>query len=748
MGAKGKQTPAKAPVAAPTESPWRRFAVWSGIADPEADARLDAGDQDEGASRGPACLPVALLFALYGLAVLIYILLGRGQALPQVSPDEYQYSALARSVADGNGLTYNGGPISGGLRAALYLYTIAPAWIVTDSLTQSYAIAKAMSAFMICAVVFPTWLLARRYMPPLVALIPAALMVAGSWMTSSGQLIMENLALPLATASLAALVTALVRPGSRWLWISFLFALLAAWSRAQMAMLVPIIFIALLVDIAAAGRSGWKARLRPNRWLLGITAAITVIGGIVVLSKPTVLGSYVGLKSGTDFSRALPLVGRQSLAFITMSAILPFILACAVSLRRRAWDENRLKALLITFWVTTVTLVIATGVLTTAFQSVDWSIQRYVEYSLPLLYVLVVAGIWQGLIAARLVGLTTAACAAALLLTPGIQNIQEQRATFGLVRRADQLFGLSPGLTMALIAVIGAGVVLLVMRTGRSTRVALLTTMVLFTGVVFAVQNQAGWHWQREQSQVWRDGFPDDLSWIDNATDRRDLARLVTFYNSYRTPQTEFFNRAINRTYVTRGQRPGGTAINGFSCEWTIGPNGRLIFGTACGKPPTAFYLNDDVSKPTFYRQQVIAEKPDIGRIVEVTPPARLKAVINPPCLAPIPTQDLKTGEVNAPVLTCAQGTQGVLYLDEPGTLVLKFQGGEADQVVQVQGTWDKTARLVTLKAGTTTNVTLKPPKGTSQWQVAFDWNGSPPTYPALKSATLTQGQTSTELLY
>ena len=84
--------------AAPAENPWRRFATWSGIADPDADARLDEepGD-DDGASRGPTWLPVALLFALYGLAVLIYILLGRGQALPQVAPDEYQYSALARS---------------------------------------------------------------------------------------------------------------------------------------------------------------------------------------------------------------------------------------------------------------------------------------------------------------------------------------------------------------------------------------------------------------------------------------------------------------------------------------------------------------------------------------------------------------------------------------------------------------------------------------------------------------------------
>ncbi|HMS62113.1 MAG TPA: hypothetical protein PKD63_07520 [Solirubrobacteraceae bacterium] len=742
MGAKVKQA---APAATPAENPWRRFARWSGMSDPEADARLDVESGDEGTQRGPTWLPLALLFALYGLAVLIYILVGRGQALPQVSPDEYQYSAVARSLADGNGLTYNGGSI--GIRAALYLYAIAPAWLVTDSLTQSYAIAKAMSAMMLCTVVFPTWLLARRFMPPLVALVPAALMVAGSWMTSSGQLIMENLALPLATASLAALVAALARPGSRWLWLSFLFALLAAWSRAQLAVLIPIILLVLVADIAAQGRDGWRERLRPNRWLLGVTAVITVVGGIAVLSKPSILGSYSGLQAQSDLGRALPLIGRQSLAFIAMSAILPFILALAITLRRRAWDENRLRPLLIAFWVATIVLIIVTGALTTAFVGVDWSIQRYVEYSLPLLYVLVIAGIWQGLIAVRLVALATAFVAAALLLTPQIQNIQEQRGSFGLIRRADELLGASPGLAMALTGLLIGGVAFLIMRSGRATRVWVLTAFVLLTGIVFTVQNQAGWKWQREQSQVWREGFPDDLSWIDNATDR-DLARLVTYYNPFRTPQTEFFNRRINRTYVAPGQTPGGTAVNGFTCNWSVASDGALTFGPACGPTPTAFFLNDDIAKLTFYNQTVIAQKPNIGRVVEVEAPPRLKAVVNPPCLAPIRTQDLTTGDINPESVTCAQGAQGTLYLDDPARLVLRFQGGRADQVVQVRGTWEQTPRLITLTAGQTTNITLRPPAGAQQWQVAFDWNGSPPAFPKLESAKLTQGKTTTELLY
>ena len=266
--------------------------------------------------------------------------------------------------------------------------------------------------------------------------------------------------------------------------------------------------------------------------------------------------------------------------------------------------------------MSTVLLVIETGILTTAFTQVDWSIQRYVEYTLPLLYVIVVAGIWRGLVATRLMLIGTLFVAAWLLFTPAVQNIQEQRGMFGLLRRADQLAGLSPGLTMAIVAVIVGGGTLLVVHLvrSRSARATMLAALVVFTGLVFAVQDQAGWAWQIDQSRVWRDGFPSDLSWIDHATDK-DLARMVVYYNPYRTPQTELFNRRITRTYVP-STPVGGTAVNGFTCTWKAAPSGALTFDPKCGPSPTSFYLNDDLAKLTYYNQHVIAQKHDIGRIV------------------------------------------------------------------------------------------------------------------------------------
>ena len=113
---------------------------------------------------------------------------------------------------------------------------------------------------------------------------------------------------------------------------------------------------------------------------------------------------------------------------------------------------------------------------------------------------------------------------------------------------------------MAIVAVIVGGGTLLVVHLvrSRSARATMLAALVVFTGLVFAVQDQAGWAWQIDQSRVWRDGFPDDLSWIDHATDK-DLARMVVFYNPYRTPQTELFNRRITRTYVPSTPVGGNT---------------------------------------------------------------------------------------------------------------------------------------------------------------------------------------------
>lgn len=225
----------------------------------------------------------------------------------------------------------------------------------------------------------------------------------------------------------------------------------------------------------------------------------------------------------------------------------------------------------------------------------------------------------------------------------------------------------------------------------------------------------------------------------------------MTYYNAFRTPQTEFFNRRIARTYVS-GPNIGGAPVNGFTCTWTNGQDGRVTLPAGCGPAPRVFFLNDDVAKMTFYDQRVLAQKPNVGRVVAVDSgkggAPRLRAVVSPPCTAPIKTQNPTTGGINPSAPACNPAASGQTFLDAPGRLVLRFAGGQFDQRLQLQTSWSPDESVVDVPAGRPTEVTLRPPAGPAQWRMLFDWQGIPPAVPSLVSATLEQDGTTTELLY
>ena len=148
----------------------------------------------------------------------------------------------------------------------------------------------------------------------------------------------------------------------------------------------------------------------------------------------------------------------------------------------------------------------------------------------------------------------------------------------------------------------------------------------------------------------------------------------------------------------------------------------------------------------------MIAQKRDIGRIVTVNSPpgkVRLHAVVNPPCLAPIATQDLKTGGINPP-RAVVRGVDAGHALPrrardaDPAVPRRPERAAGADR----RGAGATRRRSRRCPPGKVTDITLKVPKGTQQWQAGFDWQGAPPAVPALTSVLLKQNGTSTELLY
>src|SRR3954447_26160739 len=147
-------------------------------------------------------LPFGLLLVA---AIVVYALLGTRLPMPATFPDEFLYGHLARSLASGDGFSWRGADQS--LRAALYVYAIAPAWLLSHGV-GAYQLAKLESAILCCLTAIPVWLLARRMVSNRLALVAGLLSLTGTWMLVSGGILTENLALPLATACLTATVFA------------------------------------------------------------------------------------------------------------------------------------------------------------------------------------------------------------------------------------------------------------------------------------------------------------------------------------------------------------------------------------------------------------------------------------------------------------------------------------------------------------------------------------------------------------
>src|ERR1700712_964068 len=111
--------------------------------------------------------PWTWIAGLYLLAAVVYGVLSLRTPLPVLFPDEFRYAHIAR-----DGLDWRGEPLA--QTARLYIWFIKPAW----------AASKLPGTLALSSQVIPVWLVARSAasVGPRLALAPAALSVAGTWM--------------------------------------------------------------------------------------------------------------------------------------------------------------------------------------------------------------------------------------------------------------------------------------------------------------------------------------------------------------------------------------------------------------------------------------------------------------------------------------------------------------------------------------------------------------------------------------
>jgi len=459
-------------------------------------------------SRGPVA---ALVLA----AVAVYTFLALRSPLPVLFPDEIRYAGLARALADGHGLTLRGAAVH--QPAALYLYVLAPAWALLSSTVAAFAVAKVIGTVALCAQAVAVWALARVTLrDERLALLPALLCLAGTWMLTAAGTTTEALAMPLTTAALCAAVAALRRPGSRWAWAALALVALAAWARIQLAAIVPALLTAIVLDVLRTPRAGRAARLRGHAPWLAATAALSVAGLVLVLAAPSVTGDYAALvRARPPLSRIAGRTGLQVLEVVALCGVLPFILTLAATLSPRAWRDPDAGPLLALVWPVIAVTTLQSGFFLADFTPATWGIQRYVFYAVPLLLVLgTLVAQRPRLVPAPALAAGAAVTLLVLLARPAITMIGEERAAWATGYRLHQLLGVGVGPSLALVALLTAGALGALRIRARGGSVAVGATAIVL--LVLVVQSQASWHQLLRTTRTFRATFPTDLAWVDH----------------------------------------------------------------------------------------------------------------------------------------------------------------------------------------------------------------------------------------
>ena len=131
----------------------------------------------------------AWLSSLYAVAVVVQLALALRVVSPWIMVDELVYSDMARSFADTGHFLLRDVHANYGF---VYPLLLSPVYALFGSMIDVYQWSRVVNALVICSVVFPTFLLARRVVRPGFALAAAALAVAVPPMIYTGTLMTEN----------------------------------------------------------------------------------------------------------------------------------------------------------------------------------------------------------------------------------------------------------------------------------------------------------------------------------------------------------------------------------------------------------------------------------------------------------------------------------------------------------------------------------------------------------------------------
>ncbi|HEU4974943.1 MAG TPA: hypothetical protein VFT50_07600 [Baekduia sp.] len=711
------------------------------------DLAVPAGPQRAAGDDAPArhrSRPALMVAGIVLVAAAAYSVLALQSPIPSIAPDEYFYSQLVRGLAHGTGFAWRGEPLH--QTAALYIYFIAPVWAAVSSFVDAYNASRVLGTVALCMQAFPVWLLARELVRPRLAVLAAALSLAGTWMLASSALATETLAMPLATTALCLTVLSLRRPSLRLDLLAVGFALLASWARIQLVVLGAAIVAAFALNALRAPRGRRRAALGEHRLVLAAGAAVVLVGLVAVLVHPALVGGYSEvIDYRPSLGATVKKLGLQLLELGAATAFLPLLLAAAAIASPRAWADDRSGPLLIVIWTAAVALALQSGFFIAGLGSIPTGIERYVSYVAPLLLVLLLVLLEQReLLSTRSYALA-AVLALAYLLMPEPLQVGIEPAGWSLRHRLGDLLSLGTATTLTLVAV--ATVAVAWATTRRLRAVAATAAVAGMVLLVFAVQDETSWQRLIQVTRNFRaQALPADLEWLDHHS-HGDVALIASGINPPQIAIEEFFNRSISRFYIPEGTTLQGRPVDGRTCAYHVdGQTGELRFDPGCPPATNRFYLHDPNAALTFADVRRTAWNPRAGRIVELAPGAtpRLRALVEVPCpMFTWPGDSTTSWDTTPPPTDCRPGIRGQVWLDRPGRLEFRFAGGAAPHAVATEA-----AETRDIPPRRPTTVSIPAGAGSSAFAMSFDWSSSKPGMPRLLSAAIVEGGKRTPITY
>ena len=509
-------------------------------------------------------MPVwAWLTGIVALSTVVRYGLGRRVVAPWIMVDELIYSELARSFAATGRFLIRAEP-AGGAYGVVYPLLISPAFALFDSVPDAYAAAKAINAVIISLAAVPAYLLARRVLSQLGALLAAALAVALPSLLYAGTLMTENAFYPVFLSAALALVLALERPTGARVLILIAVTAVAFATRSQAVVVLAALFTAPLVLIAIQ-RRGLRG-LAAYRWLYGLAGAgilgVLAIQAIRGRSPLDLLGAYrVAGEERYDVSEVARWLLYHVAELDLSLGVLPFaafLLLVLIAPRLTRADQVFLAAAVaLSAWLV---------VLVAAFASrhslrVE---ERNMFYLAPLFVIALLLWIERGLPRPRLpasVAAVVAAILPALLPFSTLIGVSAVSDTFGLLPWwSVHEWGVP--LDRLWLVVLLAGSVVATLLLAWPARLALALPGLLF--VFFAVSQQAVEERIRGASigALFQGITRPDRDWIDRTVEQDgSVAALYSGRLDHLTVlENEFFSRAVGPVYTLAQPVPGGLA--------------------------------------------------------------------------------------------------------------------------------------------------------------------------------------------